>query len=386
MMCMERMIRIGRMSAIALFLLLATACGGRVEGEVKLLVPETHLAWEGGSQAIKVVAGGAWTLEFEFDGDTQWAKVDKASGMGEASVLLSWDANPSTENLRYVRLVLRSGSKLASAPLSQPKAGETSVLRPDTPGKWLELPSTNVSSLVFIHHPMPDHRSLRNYSYYYDPGARVAVWVAYPLNPGLKGSGNRPNPEPWGLDPKVPKADQAVLYRGYSKSNIYDRGHQIPSADRYAFGANVETYYGTNMTPQRNDFNGGIWSTLENKVRNWSGKCDTLYVATGADLKGANEKVQDNEGKDVTVPTGYYKALLAYKKGGNFGTGTGEYIGIGFYFEHRKYESTDTAVKAQAMTLDALEDLLGVDFFVNLPAETQASVEAQDPVAWWWNN
>ena len=383
---MERIFRKRILSVLFTFLLLATACGEKVEGEVKLSVAETQLAWEGGSQQISVVAGGAWTLDFEFDADTPWARVDRSSGTGNASVTLTWDANPSTERQRYVRLVLRCGSRQASAPLNQDKAGAVSVLRSDTPGKWMELPSTNTSGLYFIYHSMPENRSLRNYSYYYDPSARVAVWVAYPLNAGLKGSGTRPNPEPWGLDPKVPKADQAVLYKGYSKSNIYDRGHQIPSADRYAFGANDETYYGTNMTPQRNDFNGAIWSTLEGKVRTWAGKCDTLYVVTGADLKGATEKVQDNEGKDVTVPTGYFKALLAYKKGGNFGTGTGEYIGVGFYFEHRKYENTNAVLKAQALSLDALEAQLGLDFFVNLPAETQASVEAQDPVAWWWNN
>ncbi len=382
---MERLFRFRMLSVLTAFLLFATACGEKVEGEVRLIVPETQLAWEGGSQDISIVAGGAWTLEFEFDADA-WARVDRASGTGNASVTLRWDANPSTDDLRYVRLVLHGGSKMSSVPLTQAKAGEVSVLTSDTPGKWMELPATNTPGLFFIYHPMPDNRSLRNYSYYYDPSARVAVWVAYPLNNGLKGTGNRPDPEPWGLDPKVPKADQAVLYKGYSLSSTYDRGHQIPSADRYAYGANVETYYGANMTPQRNDFNGGIWSTLESKVRTWAGKCDTLYVVTGADLRGASEKVQDNERKDVTVPTGYFKALLAYKKGGDFGTGTGNYIGIGFYFEHRKYENTNAAVKAQALSLDTLEDLLGLDFFVNLPADTQKTVEAQDPVDWWWNN
>ncbi len=372
--------------SILLALLLFSACGEKVQSEVKLTVPEPQLAWEGGNQTISVAAGGSWTLEFEFDGDTPWARVDRPAGAGDASVQLSWDANPSTERSRYVRLVLHCGSRQSSAPLNQAKAGAATVLRSDTPGKWLELPATNTSGLYFIHHPMPENPSLRNFSYYYDPSARISVWVAYPLNNGLKGSGSRPNPEPWGLDPKVPKADQAVLYRGWSKSNIYDRGHQIPSADRYKYGANAETYYGANMTPQRNDFNAEIWATLEGKVRSWAGKCDTLYVVTGADLKGASEKVQDNEGKDVTVPTGYFKALLAYKKGGGFGSGTGEYIGVGFYFEHRKYENTDAAVKAQAMSLDALETRLGLDFFVNLPAGAQSSVEAEEPVNWWWNN
>ena len=383
---MKRSLHILILPALVLLAAVCSSCGEKVQGEVRLSVPEQQLDWEGGEQAVSVTASGSWTLEFEFDGDTRWARVDRPSGAGNTSVTLSWDANPDTERTRYVRLVLRAGDRTATAPLTQFKAGATTVLRADTPGKWLELPETKTQGLYFIYHPMPDNRSLRNFSYYLDPSARIAIWVAYPLNSGLKGSGSRPNPEPWGLDPKVPKANQAVLYRGYSKSNVYDRGHQIPSADRYNFGANAETYYGVNMTPQQHDFNSGVWGTLEGKVRSWAGKCDTLYVVTGADLKGASEKVQDNEGKDVAIPTGYFKALLAYKKSGGFGSGTGNYIGVGFYFEHRNYENTDAAIKAQAMTLDALEAKLGYDLFVNLPADTQAAVEAQAPVSWWWNN
>lgn len=385
---MDNLSRIKVFSAFVFFLLITTACGDILQGEVKLTVPEARLDWAGGNQEISIVADGKWTLEFEFETESKWARVDRNSGTGNATVQLSWDPNPSTERIRYVRLVLRSGSKMSTAPLNQVKAGEATVLRSDTPGNWLELPATNTEGLFFIHHPMPENSSLRNYSYYFDPSSRVAVWVAYPLNNGLKGNGSRPNPEPWGLDSlKIPRANEAVLVlHGYSKSNIYDRGHQIPSADRYKYGANAETYFGVNMTPQRHDFNGGIWGTLEEKVRKWAGKCDTLYVVTGADIRGASEKVQDNEGKDVTVPTGYFKALLAYKKGGNFGSGTGEYIGIGFYFEHRNYENKQAVIKEQSMSLDALETQLGLDFFVNLPSSTQSAIEAQDPVSWWWNN
>ena len=384
---MNRWIHIvGIVPVLALCAVLLSSCGEKMQGEVKLSVPDSQLAWEGGEQIVTVTASGAWSLEFEFDGGTQWARVDRSNGSGSTSVRLSWDVNPDTEKGRYVRLVLRCGDRMATAPLTQFKAGEATVLRSDTPGAWLELPATNTQGLYFIYHPMPENHALRNFSYYFDPSARIAVWVAYPLNSGLKGSGSRPDPEPWGLDPKVPKANQAVLYRAYSKSTTYGRGHQIPSADRYKYGANAETYYGTNMTPQMHDFNGGIWATLEGKVRNWAGKCDTLYVVTGADLKGATEKVLDNENKEVTVPSGYFKALLAYKKSGGFGSGTGNYIGIGFYFEHRNYENTDAAVKAQALSLDALETKVGFDFFVNLPDDTESSVEAQAPVSWWWNN
>ena len=40
------------------------------------------------------------------------------------------------------------------------------------------------------------------------------------------------------------------------------------------------------------------------------------------------------------------------------------------------------------MSIDDLEKKVGVDFFVNLPADVQKTVEAQDPKSenWWWNN
>ena len=40
------------------------------------------------------------------------------------------------------------------------------------------------------------------------------------------------------------------------------------------------------------------------------------------------------------------------------------------------------------MSIDKLEDKVGVDFFVNLPDDKEKDVEAQNPsdVSWWWNN
>ena len=45
-------------------------------------------------------------------------------------------------------------------------------------------------------------------------------------------------------------------------------------------------------------------------------------------------------------------------------------------------------MKNVAMSVDDLEKKVGIDFFVNLDAETQKTVESQDPtqVSWWWNN
>ncbi len=114
---------------------------------------------------------------------------------------------------------------------------------------------------------------------------------------------------------------------------------------------------------------------------------DTLYVVTGADIRGAQDVAYDNNGKSVTVPEGYFKALLGYKKGGSIGNATGGYIGIAFYFDHRRYVNDKNAIMDQSMTIDELEDKIGCDLFVNLPdkigEDTAAIVESE--VDSWWN-
>ena len=39
--------------------------------------------------------------------------------------------------------------------------------------------------------------------------------------------------------------------------------------------------YLTNMQPQIQGHNGGVWGKLEEKVRAWAGQCDTLYNREG---------------------------------------------------------------------------------------------------------
>ena len=187
------------------------------------------------------------------------------------------------------------------------------------------------------------------------------------------------------IDPKVPIEYQAVTERPFRG---YQRGHQIPSADRLTSDPNFTTFYGTNMTPQLGELNAESWATLESMVRNWSNQFDTLYVVTGADIAGSSKTVKDNAGKSVTVPVGYFKALLGYKKSMTIADtkDNGGFAAIAFYFEHRSYENSSSAVMAQSMSVDALEKKLGYDFFPNLEQATSASTAAavEASVSSWW--
>lgn len=367
-----------------------------VKGEVLLEVPREAVDYKEDRQFMTVTAYSSWTLNIDFGGEDAWARVNKSSGSDSpAAVVLEWDANVSGK-ARTCTIGLYCEGEKSEVEFSQ-EAGPSSPgtdpdpvpddLVPDTPGKWLELPAVDDPSKCFISHSMTQAsgKQVRNYSYYLDPVAKTAVWVAYPLNKGLIGSGSRT--DEWGYDPKVPQKYQPVLYRGFKSGNgiRYDRGHQLPSADRLAYAANVSTFYFTNMSPQKSELNQNSWAELEGKVRNWCYQMDTLYVVTGADLKGSTEYALDNEGAEIPVPTGYFKALLGYKKGGSIGNSTGGYIGIGFYFEHKSYDNS-AIMSSLSMSIDELEEKLGYDFFANLPdklgPETAAAVESGKD-SWW---
>ena len=189
---------------------------------------------------------------------------------------------------------------------------------------------------------------------------------------------NREN-STWVKDPSLPEEKQANVASGGSyefSSKGYDRGHQIPSADRSG-GAmtNQHTFYTSNVTPQLHNFNGGIWNNLEMAVRGWSSSTnstDTLYVVTGCIADASCPTVKDHDGKAVAVPKAYYKALLRLSKG--------SYIGAGFYLEHNNSIAANTPIKNFAMSLKSLEAKTGLTFFVNLPADKAAAIKAEDPV------
>lgn len=251
---------------------------------------------------------------------------------------------------------------------------------------WMELPATSDDDgLIFIHHGMKiGSVPFRDYSAYYDKETFVSNWVAYPLDRKSIGYGART--DAWALDPLLDEDIQPYIINiSYKKGNEEDyvRGHQIPSGDRLGYEANTKTFYGINMTPQNPVFNGGVWVTLEDKIRSWAKKSDTdsMYVVTGCVTKGSEIFVYDERGHKVTVPVGYYKTVLRLADG--------EYSANAFYFEHKP--NSDTDLKKYAISVDALEEKTGVDFFVNLPAvvgEAKANaIEAANPTSesFWWN-
>lgn len=359
-----------------------------------------------GEHFLSVAASGDWNISVSSEeSDASWVTVKPESGNGSKSnVILSWSANGAEQERTAVLTLKASG---ASATLTLTQAGKSETPEP-TPGPnpnpnpnpgpseikagWLELPAMPEDSKYdFFSHDMKlGDKTIRNYSFAWDYTNLVAPWVAYPLNSSFTVK-NVDRSNAWGLDPKLPRNKQPVLIKGFRDGNDgwKARGHQLPSADRVcSYEANSLTFYGTNMTPQIHEgFNSGIWSNLEEKVRSWSRSSDTLYVVTGCVTEGSKKYCKDNDGKKVTIPTAYYKAVLRYKK--NSTVGYSDYMACAVWLKHEVYSSKSVS-KQYAMSIDELEKKIGIDLFANLPAaigeDAAAKVEAEDPatVSWWW--
>ena len=353
-------------------------------------IAKSQVSYSSGQQFVSVQCSGDWTLVLISDGeDVDWASLDVISGTGDkANVRLSYQAN-MTGHSRDLRILLDNGSKWVDCSFMQQSQTESGVTGPSTsveadPRKhnWMELPAMDNPSIGYYYHTFSmNGNKYRNYSFGWSQNDRVALWVAYPLcSLYTNGSAGRTNA--WSLDPLLGN-NSAAPFGGYAGS--YARGHQLPSADRQCcYEANAQTFYGTNMTPQLNEHNEGIWAALEGKVRTIANGSDTTYVVTGVVVSALSKKERDSYGNSVTIPDAYFKALLYYNKYSTLG----QWNAAAFYLEHKSYSGG--VKKEHSMSIDRLEEITGLDFFVNLPAKVGAAqaavIEATDPttVSLWW--
>jgi len=249
--------------------------------------------------------------------------------------------------------------------------GTGSVVVPQPTNGYFETPIlTDGGSIKYIQQFLPENPNKRNFSMLYDNENRLAYWVAYPLHSSYLGSAKRTNA--WAFDPWVSQSFQPTLKSGWGASTGFDRGHQMPSADRtYSDAGNRTTFYYTNMTAQVSSMNQKIWARLEEKVREWTATCDTMYVVTGAMIQSNTDKtiryVKDNANKDVAIPKYYFKAL-AMKKGNVYYTAA--------YKMDNSASISNDQVNTYRISVKELEEQSGFTFFPTLTQDNKAKVES----------
>ncbi len=178
-----------------------------------------------------------------------------------------------------------------------------------------------------------------------------AVWVAYELTKDQVRTGIAERTDWFEEDTRV--STGSAVYKDYSGSG-YSRGHLAPAAD-FSFDQEAmdQTFLMSNISPQVKQFNGGIWRELEEQIRDWTKREGALIIVTGPVFSGKQvRRIGKNE---VAVPDAFYKVVLDHREP--------EIKGIAFLIPH---EVSDRHLLEYAMSIRALEEATGIDFFSDL--------------------
>ena len=258
----------------------------------------------------------------------------------------------------------------------------------------LEFPAVKGgNSKVLIHKAQLNSTySGLNYAVEWDTNIHAQRWSCYKLfaNTYNTGSGDVTRYRPdnnetltptsqYPNDPELP-AEYQFTVDPY-KSTGYDHGHIVPSADRQKHTeANYQTFFLTNMQPQNNNFNAGIWADMEQQLRLWAAGYDTLYVCKGGTIDRAEyiKAYLGSGANKIPIPKYFFMAVLA-KKGNDFKA-------TGFWIDQDNHPSSN--LKYYAVTIQTLQSHTGIDFFCNLPDDIENTVEniaaSQMEKEWTW--
>lgn len=221
----------------------------------------------------------------------------------------------------------------------------------------------------FAYLPTSTTNQVIKHSFYalsYNEKFEQAEWVSYFLRSENEGIGHFKRPR-FINDPKV--STQSADSDNYIKSG-YDRGHLCAAADmRFSKSAYEETFYTSNIAPQKHNFNDGIWKQLEEKARYWATKYNGIYVVTGGILQKGLPTIGSEK---VAIPFYFYKILYCNFQGKN--------KMIAFMLPSVK--SKEPLYKF-VVSVDSIEKITGIDFFPQLNDAIENDLESKSDYKVW---
>ena len=202
----------------------------------------------------------------------------------------------------------------------------------------------------------------------YNEKALIPHWVAYQMeNYETDGETTR--------NGKKFRPDNALPYRQAEdddyRNSGWARGHMAPAADfKWSGQAMSDTFYFTNCCPQNSSLNGGMWSTLEKKVRDAAVEYGSIWVITGPIVEKNSYGTIGNN--NVIVPDAFFKAMLIYDGA--------KYHSIAFVMDNCKQKSN---MQKCAMSVNDLEKRLQMNLFEALDNTIEETVESSYTLPVW---
>jgi endonuclease G len=214
---------------------------------------------------------------------------------------------------------------------------------------------------------VPDHEGLplinADYLVDFDTNRGIAHWVAYELLP-VETLGETKRKSGFKGDNRI---ENSPLHKDYTKSG-YDRGHMKPAADSKSSESSMaDSFLMSNVAPQTPSLNRGSWKQLEETARDWSHEHGAIYVVCGP-----GEKDLSTLGSgQVGVPDEFWKAVLRVAP---------DTACIAFLMPNTM-EKLNT-FPSYRISVDSLEQRIGIDLFPQLPDATERRIEQQIDSHW----
>ena len=199
------------------------------------------------------------------------------------------------------------------------------------------------------------------YTVSYNSDYKIANWVAYELTSKEATSKKNERSNKFVSDPMVKGA--TATNEDYTRSG-YDRGHMAPAGDmKWSAKAMRESFYLSNICPQKPGLNRGIWKDLEEQARLWAKENGSLLIVTGPVITDDLKRLGKNR---VGIPKTFYKVICTITNG--------KPEGVGFLFDNKDYGKTP--LKSMMIPIDSVEKVTGIDFFPSLPDSIENPMEA----------
>ena len=260
-------------------------------------------------------------------------------------------AQPSTKESSQRATTTSKTTKKATT--SSPVKAERASITPLPKGSELPQLKRKRTEQIIQH---------EGYTVSYNADYRIANWVAYVLTDKEARSDKAERQNKFVVDPLVKGA--SATNEDYTRTG-FDRGHLAPAGDmKWSEKAMRESFYLSNITPQKPGLNRGIWKELEEQIRLWARENGAVLIATGPVIP--DEELNRLGKNRVGVPRQFYKVLCMVVNN--------QLEGVGFLFENRDYGTTP--LRQMMVPIDRVEQVTGIDFFPALPDDEERQMEA----------
>lgn len=197
------------------------------------------------------------------------------------------------------------------------------------------------------------------------------VWAAYRVFDLQQPPRLARRPESFVVDTRTAVRVEPGDYTGSG----YDRGHMAPNyaiGTRYGWQAQEETFFMSNVCPQRHRLNAGLWKELELRVAdNYTGRFGQVWVLAGP-IFGPEDRLR-RIGGNVPVPEAFYMIVVQQHEGG--------VRVLPIVVDQEAPASGE--LNRYLTTVAEIERRTGLNFFPKLDKSAQAKLETIRPGSVW---